>query len=101
MRNPYDLIGRTGVVLAVLGALNWLLVGLFEWSLVRAVFTDSATQNVANLGERIAYIVVGIGGVIAIPMIAATLSRGSRSRGEFGGDVRRVEDDLSERRRAA
>lgn len=98
MRNPYDVIGRIGVVLAVLGALNWLLVGLFEWNLVRAVFTDSATQNVANLGERITYIVVGIGGVVAIPMIAATLGRGRTRREEYGGDVRSIDD---ERRRAA
>lgn len=98
MRNPYDVIGRIGVVLAVLGALNWLLVGLFEWNLVRAVFTDSATQNVASLGERITYIVVGIGGVVAIPMIAATLSRGRTRREEYGGDVRSIDD---ERRRAA
>lgn len=75
MRNPYDTIGRVGLLLAVIGAANWLLVGLFEWNLVQWIFTDSGTQTVNTLGERIVYIVVGVGGVLAIPMLAATLSR--------------------------
>jgi uncharacterized membrane protein YuzA (DUF378 family) len=89
MRNPYDLIGRIGLVLAVVGALNWLLVGLFEWNLVKWIFTDSATQTVGSVGERIVYIVIGVGGALAIPMIAATLSRGRRTGRDYGyGDAR-------------
>ncbi|MGE5228741.1 MAG: DUF378 domain-containing protein [Deltaproteobacteria bacterium] len=79
MRNPYDLIGRLGLLLAIAGAVNWLLVGLFEWNLVQWLFTQSGTQTVDDLGERIVYIVVGVGGVLALPMLAATLAR-SRSR---------------------
>jgi uncharacterized membrane protein YuzA (DUF378 family) len=79
MRNPYDAIGRIGLLLAIVGAINWLLVGLFEWNLVNWIFTDSATQTVGSVGERIVYIVVGVGGLLAIPMLAATLSR-ARSR---------------------
>lgn len=77
MRSPYDWIGRAGLVLAVAGALNWLLVGLFEWNFVSWVLTDSATQ-VATTGERIAYVIVGVGGVLAIPMLAATFARARR-----------------------
>jgi uncharacterized membrane protein YuzA (DUF378 family) len=80
MRNPYDTIGRVGLLLAVIGAINWLLVGLFEWNLVKWLFTPSGTQTVDDIGERIVYVVVGVGGVLAIPMLAATLSR-ARSRG--------------------
>jgi uncharacterized membrane protein YuzA (DUF378 family) len=75
MRNPYDTIGRIGLLLAIVGAVNWLLVGLFEWNLVQWIFTQSGTQTVDNMGERIVYIVVGVGGVLAIPMLAASLSR--------------------------
>ena len=105
MRNPYDWIGRLGVLLAIVGAINWLLVGLFEWNLVKALFADSATQT-ATTGERIVYVVVGIGGVIAIPMLAATLSRlrGTRTGREYG-DARvtgsRTETELDEERRRA
>ena len=79
MRNPYDMIGRLGLLLAIAGAVNWLLVGLFEWNLVQWLFTQSGTQTVGSTGERIVYIVVGVGGVLALPMLAATLAR-SRSR---------------------
>jgi uncharacterized membrane protein YuzA (DUF378 family) len=93
MRNPYDAIGRIGLLLAVVGAINWLLVGLFEWNFVQWIFTDSATQTVGSTGERIVYIVVGVGGVLAIPMLAATLSRAR------GRDVRTDERDESGRSR--
>ena len=79
MRNPYDAIGRIGLLLAIAGAVNWLLVGLFEWNLVQWIFTQSGTQTVDSVGERIVYIVVGVGGVLAIPMLAASLAR-ARSR---------------------
>ncbi len=79
MRNPYDAIGRLGLLLAIVGAVNWLLVGLFEWNLVQWIFTQSGTQTVDSTGERIVYIVVGAGGLLAVPMLAATLAR-SRSR---------------------
>jgi uncharacterized protein len=78
MRNPYDMIGRLGLLLAIAGAINWLLVGLFQWNFVQWVFGDSATQT-ATTGERIVYVVVGVGGLLAVPMLAATLAR-SRSR---------------------
>ncbi len=79
MRNAYDTIGRLGLLLAIAGAVNWLLVGLFEWNAIQWIFTQSGTQNVDDLGERIVYVVVGVGGVLAVPMLAATLAR-SRSR---------------------
>jgi uncharacterized protein len=92
MRNPYDAIGRIGLLLAIAGAVNWLLVGIFQWNLVKWIFTQSGTQTVGNLGERIVYIVVGVGGVLAIPMLAATLARAR------GRDVRA--DESYERDRA-
>ncbi len=78
MSNPYDMIGRFGVLLAIAGAINWLLVGIFQWNFVQWAFTSSGTQD-AGTGERIVYVVVGVGGLLAIPMLAASLAR-SRSR---------------------
>ena len=96
MRNPYDAIGRIGLLLAIVGAVNWLLVGLFEWNLIQWIFTQSGTQTVDSTGERIVYIVVGAGGLLAVPMLAATLARRrSRSVGheEQRGSARFVETD--------
>jgi len=111
MRNPYDWLGRLGMLLAIIGAINWLLVGLFQYNLVKAIFTSSGTQD-ASTGERIVYIVVGVGGVLAIPMLAATLGRARGRRTDYGygdtqatgGDLRSTgttttEDQLEEERR--
>ena len=78
MSNPYNMIGRFGVLLAIAGAINWLLVGIFQWNFVQWAFTSSGTQD-AGTGERIVYVVVGVGGLLAIPMLTASLAR-SRSR---------------------
>ena len=82
MRNPYDMIGRIGLFIAIAGAINWLLVGLFQWNFVQWVFSDSATQT-ASTSERIVYVVVGVGGLLAIPMLAATLARSSSRDVEY------------------
>jgi uncharacterized membrane protein YuzA (DUF378 family) len=84
MRSPYDWIGRFGVVLAIVGTLTWSLIGLVEWNLVAALLGDSATVS-ATLAERIVYVLVGLGGVIAIPMIS-----GSLRRSESGSNVRSI-----------
>ncbi len=48
--------------LAVIGALNWGLVGLFDWDLVRAIF-GSQTATPASAASRVVYAVVGLAGV--------------------------------------
>ena len=49
------------LVLVIIGALNWGLVGLFQWDLVAALFggTDSAFS-------RIVYSLVGLSGLLLI-----------------------------------
>lgn len=48
--------------LAVIGALNWGLVGLFNWDLVRAILgNDPATS--ASAASRAVYSLVGLAGV--------------------------------------
>ena len=60
-----------GIVLAVVGAVNWGLVGLFKFDLVAAV-TGSKFGEV-NVVSRIVYVLVLVAGVLAaasIPKIA-------------------------------
>jgi len=60
-----------GIILAVVGAANWGLVGLFRFDLVAAV-TGSKFGEV-NAFSRIVYILVLVAGVLAaasIPTIA-------------------------------
>ncbi len=56
------------VLLVVIGAINWALVGLFRLDLVAAIF------GTMSAGARIVYVLVGIAGVYLL-WIAAHLSR--------------------------
>ena len=48
------------LTLVIIGALNWLLIGLFEFDLVATIF---GTMSVLS---RIIYVLVGISGLISI-----------------------------------
>lgn len=47
----------TAIALVVIGALNWGLVGLFEWNLVAAIFGQLSVLS------RIIYVVVAAAGL--------------------------------------
>ena len=60
-----------GIILAVVGAANWGLVGFFKFDLVAAVTGSKFGQ--VNAASRIVYILVLVAGVLAaasIPTIA-------------------------------
>ena len=71
--NRNTLSGATwvAIVLAAIGAVNWGLVGLFDFNLVSAIFGPMSTLS------RIFYVIVGLAGVYLV-VAAATLE--SRSR---------------------
>jgi hypothetical protein len=72
--------------LAIIGALNWGLVGFFNWDLVRALFgNDSATD--ASVVARIVYALVGLAG-LGLAFLAPRI-RAARTTSEVTG--RRVE----------
>lgn len=52
---------RIALVLTIVGALNWGLIGFFEFNLVTSLFGD--TNNVIS---RIIYSIIAIAGVINI-----------------------------------
>jgi uncharacterized membrane protein YuzA (DUF378 family) len=63
----------TALVLMVIGAINWLLIGLFGFNLITAIFGYSTAGVVVT---RILYILVGLAGIHGITM----LTRLSESR---------------------
>jgi hypothetical protein len=71
MLKPLDVIA---VVLVVVGALNWALVGLFEFDLVATVTGDSFGE--VNFLSRVVYILVGVSGA----WVLATMMRLMGSR---------------------
>lgn len=56
---------RLALILVIIGALNWLLVGLFQWDLVSAIFGGEAFRESSFL-SRVIYALVGISGIYAI-----------------------------------
>ena len=48
------------LTLVIIGAINWLLIGLFNFDLVATIF------GVMSVMSRIIYVLVGIAGLISI-----------------------------------
>ena len=64
------------LILVIIGAINWGLVGLFQFDLVAAMFGG---QN--EVASRIVYTLVGIAGVIIAFTSAALTERTTISHG--------------------
>ncbi|MDF2987267.1 MAG: hypothetical protein K0R50_2777 [Eubacterium sp.] len=60
MRTPLD---RVALVLVIIGALNWLSVGLFRYDLVASIFGP------ASLLTRTIFTIVGIAGLYSISLL--------------------------------
>lgn len=58
------MLDRFSLILTIVGALNWLLVGLFQFDLVAYIFGGQGA-----LVSRIIYTVVGIAGVWCISLL--------------------------------
>lgn len=54
----------TALVLTILGALNWALVGIFQFDLVAWIFGGQGT-----LLSRIVYTVIGLAGIWCISLL--------------------------------
>ena len=58
------IIYRLALVLVIIGAINWGLIGFFQFDLVATLFGGQDA-----LLSRIVYSLVGISGLIAIPLL--------------------------------
>ncbi len=60
-------INCIALTLVIIGALNWLLVGLFSFNLVDTLF------GVSSIISRIVYILVGISGIWSLVFYSKVL----------------------------
>jgi uncharacterized membrane protein YuzA (DUF378 family) len=67
-------VGIASLVLTIIGALNWLLVGLFKFNLVSAIFGEMSTLS------RVVYVLVGLAGLYLIASAKTFLPRVSEPR---------------------
>lgn len=58
------MLDRTSLVLTILGAINWLLVGLFQFDLVAYICGGQAA-----VVSRVIYTIVGIAGLWCISLL--------------------------------
>ena len=57
-------MNKVSLVLVIVGAINWLLIGLFHFDLVASIFGGQAA-----VVSRIIYTVVGIAGLWCISLL--------------------------------
>ncbi|MCY6371932.1 DUF378 domain-containing protein [Clostridium ganghwense] len=60
----------TALILVIIGAINWGLIGFFRFDLVAALFGDMSTLT------RIVYALVGIAGLYAISFLGKNRETG-------------------------
>ena len=58
------MLDRTSLVITILGAINWLLVGLFQFDLVTYICGGQAA-----VVSRVIYTIVGIAGLWCISLL--------------------------------
>lgn len=55
---------NTSLVISIIGGINWLLVGLFRFDLVAAIFGGSD-----SIISRIIYVIIGLAGLWCITLL--------------------------------
>lgn len=56
-----NILQKIALIVVIIGALNWGLIGLFNFNLVAFIF-----DNVSTVISRIIYALVGVAGIICI-----------------------------------
>lgn len=63
--NKTDVITKVLMILAIIGAVNWGLIGFFNFNLVDAIFGGGAREQTST-ASRVIYAIVGLAGLAAL-----------------------------------
>ena len=63
-----DIVTKLLIIVAVIGALNWGLIGFFNFNLVDAILGGGA-QEQTSMASRVVYAIVGIAGLIGVLLL--------------------------------
>lgn len=72
--NKTDIISKILITLAIIGAVNWGLIGFFNFNLVDAIFGGGSAEETSG-ASRIVYALVGLAGLaslLLLPKLHAT-----------------------------
>lgn len=61
-----EALQKTALVFTIIGAINWLLVGLFDFNLVDYLFVELMNLKIL---ATIVYLIVGVCGIINIGLL--------------------------------
>ncbi len=64
-----NILQKPCLILTIIGAINWGLVGLFDFDLVKFI-----TNNQINIWTRVIYCVIAIAGIINILLLFVNFS---------------------------
>lgn len=79
--------GKIAYVIAIIGAINWGLVGFFNWNLVDAIFGGTVALN-SSIISRIIYALVGLSGIALLFFLPVKRDVSSRAGAPRRGEAR-------------
>ena len=71
------ILKAVALLLVIVGAVNWLLVGIAQFDLVAAI--TGATFGETNALSSVVYILVGLSGVALVPTLATWVTNDSEA----------------------
>ena len=72
------LLNPLALLLVIVGAVNWLLVGVGQIDLVAAITGSKFGQT--NIASSLVYVLVGVAGVVLLPTLLRWVTRGDLGR---------------------
>jgi uncharacterized membrane protein YuzA (DUF378 family) len=61
-------LAKTLIIVAIIGAANWGLIGFFNFNLVDAIFGGGSAEQ-TSAASRVVYAIVGVAALIAAMML--------------------------------
>ena len=71
-------LSKTALILVIVGAINWLLVGVFQWDLVTSIFGGDTLRASSGI-SRIIYSLVGLAGLYSITFLFSNSEERARA----------------------
>jgi uncharacterized protein len=65
MHEPLNGFTKAMLIIATIGAINWGLIGFFNWNLVDAIFGGGAREETGAF-SRVIYALVGLSGLVGL-----------------------------------
>jgi uncharacterized membrane protein YuzA (DUF378 family) len=62
-------LDRLALILVIVGALNWLLVGIADYDIVTMIFGGNLFQGTISVFSRIIFALVGVAGLYSISLL--------------------------------